>query len=416
MVNEKGQRELCYVVKIDNIEPIVGSDNCEAAIVGGWKVMVRKNTFKVGDYAIYFEIDSKLPETYWSEFLKSKHYKVKTQKFTFGGKGCFYSQGLLMSFDDFGIHGGNLSIIIELAMRANMGVDISKTFLTKELGVTYAVKEDNKRKSNVSKYEKMYMRKLELFKEYPILKKIYKNFLGKRILYLFLGRKSDSKSGWPVGRFPGVSKTDQERIENMVWVLTDKTPFIKTLKVDGTSTTFILEKKDKKFEEYVCSRNVRMFNENQNNYHSENENVYWQVYKKYKIREFLENYIKEKKVKWVCLQGETAGCSESGVKIQGDPNKLNDLKFYGFHLTDSENGRIDIATAAQCCQKAGIDWVPIIDDNYILPDELEIFKKEADGECEIGSGLREGYVYYKKTDPTFSFKNISREYLLKHNQ
>ena len=25
--------------------------------------------------------------------------------------------------------------------------------------------------------------------------------------------------------------------------------------------------------------------------------------------------------------------------------------------------------------------------------------------------IREGYVYYKTTDPTFSFKNVSREYL-----
>lgn len=36
MINKKtGQRELAYVVRIDKIEPIVGSDNCEAAIVGG---------------------------------------------------------------------------------------------------------------------------------------------------------------------------------------------------------------------------------------------------------------------------------------------------------------------------------------------------------------------------------------------
>lgn len=36
MINpDTKQRELCYVVKIDAIEPIIGSDNCEAAIVGG---------------------------------------------------------------------------------------------------------------------------------------------------------------------------------------------------------------------------------------------------------------------------------------------------------------------------------------------------------------------------------------------
>ena len=54
MLNKNGERELAYVVKIDNIEPITGSDNCEAAVVGGWKIMTRKGTFKAGDLAIYF--------------------------------------------------------------------------------------------------------------------------------------------------------------------------------------------------------------------------------------------------------------------------------------------------------------------------------------------------------------------------
>lgn len=54
MLNEKGNRELAYIVKIDDIEPIVGSDNCEAAIVGGWKIMTRKGTFKKGRFSSLF--------------------------------------------------------------------------------------------------------------------------------------------------------------------------------------------------------------------------------------------------------------------------------------------------------------------------------------------------------------------------
>ena len=104
MLNPKTNlRELAYVVKIDKIEPIVGSDNCEAAYVGGWHIMVRKETFKAGDLAIYFEIDSRL-DTNKPEFafLEKKHGAIKTQKYTFGGKGNFVSQGLLMSTADFG--------------------------------------------------------------------------------------------------------------------------------------------------------------------------------------------------------------------------------------------------------------------------------------------------------------------------
>ena len=62
MINpDTNQRELCYVVKIDSIEPIEGKDMVEAAIVKGWKIMVRKDQFKPGDLGVYFEIDTKCP-------------------------------------------------------------------------------------------------------------------------------------------------------------------------------------------------------------------------------------------------------------------------------------------------------------------------------------------------------------------
>ena len=82
MLNSNNERELAYVVKIDAVEPIVGSDNCEAAIVGGWRVMVRKGQFQPGDKAVYFEIDSKLPDTDPRfAFMERKSYKVKTQRY-----------------------------------------------------------------------------------------------------------------------------------------------------------------------------------------------------------------------------------------------------------------------------------------------------------------------------------------------
>ena len=109
MLNEKGIRELAYLVKVDAIEPITGSDNCEAATIGGWRVMIKKNTFKPGDLAIYFEIDSKVPATEQFAFLEKKHYKIKTQKYTFGGQGLMISQGLIMSPSDFGWQTGVVS-------------------------------------------------------------------------------------------------------------------------------------------------------------------------------------------------------------------------------------------------------------------------------------------------------------------
>ena len=52
---------------------------------------------------------------------------------------------------------------------------------------------------------------------------------------------------------------------------------------------------------------------------------------------------------------------------------------------------------------------------YILPDTMEEFKLSADGPCEApdAQGLREGYVYRSQNGEQ-SFKNVSREYLMKH--
>ncbi|MDE6219198.1 MAG: 2'-5' RNA ligase, partial [Lachnospiraceae bacterium] len=90
MLNKKGQRELAYVVRIDGICAIDGADRVEVAQVGGWRIMVHKGQFVPGDLAIYFEIDSKVPEREPFLFLEPKHYKIKTQKYF---KGTVISQG-----------------------------------------------------------------------------------------------------------------------------------------------------------------------------------------------------------------------------------------------------------------------------------------------------------------------------------
>src|SRR5574344_901196 len=97
MINN-GKRELAYVVGIDEIKPIPNYDRVEHARVGGWWVIVRKDQFKVGDLAIYIEVDSKVPaDNPAFTFLEQRHFKVKTLKM------CkVISQGLLMEPADFG--------------------------------------------------------------------------------------------------------------------------------------------------------------------------------------------------------------------------------------------------------------------------------------------------------------------------
>ena len=97
MLNKNNERELAYVVRVNKVEPIEGYDRVEYAHINGWGCVVQKGAFKEGDLGVYFEIDSKCPAVEPFLFLEKRKYHVKTQKM------CKrISQGLLMSFADFG--------------------------------------------------------------------------------------------------------------------------------------------------------------------------------------------------------------------------------------------------------------------------------------------------------------------------
>ena len=68
-------RKLATIVKILDLQPIPKADAIETATVRGWKVVVKKNEFKIGDLAVYYEIDSFLPVTSEFEFLRPRCYR-----------------------------------------------------------------------------------------------------------------------------------------------------------------------------------------------------------------------------------------------------------------------------------------------------------------------------------------------------
>lgn len=409
MLNKDGQRELCYIVRIGKIEPIEGYDRVEKAHVGGWTILVKKDQFKEGDLGIYFEIDSKVPETKPFEFLASKHYKIKTQKFC---KGTVLSQGLLMAFEDLPDQFEKFDDSWYYK-DSNQCVDEGQP-LTELLGVKYSIADDNKRKAGTNKYLAMVQRHQKLFKTNPIVKWLFKRKWGKELLFLIFGKKRDNQYAFPT-HFEYIHKTDEERIENLVPnILEDKEPWIVTEKIDGTSTTFILEKiktwyGKTKYEFYVTSRNVRQLRPDQANYHSQDSNVYWDMAKKYRIEDVLKDMLDEHPDwKYVGLQGETAGYG-----LQGNPNKMQDVQFFGFNLIDSDSGRWNSIEAKQCMAEYGVQWVPILQEGFILKDTIEEMKELATGETQIpgGTGLREGLVY-RSLDGERSFKNVSNEFLL----
>lgn len=61
-LNDMDKRKLVTVRTIDDLAPIPGADAIEVATIEGWKVVVKKGEFKIGDKCVYFEIDSFLPD------------------------------------------------------------------------------------------------------------------------------------------------------------------------------------------------------------------------------------------------------------------------------------------------------------------------------------------------------------------
>ena len=408
MLNSKNERELAYVVRVDDIKPIEGRDRVECAVVGGWTIMVRKGQFHPGSLGIYFEIDSQVPEKEPFMFLAQKKFKIKTQKYK-TPNGQFWSQGLLMAPEDFNWYMNDIrTAIIEMDATNDEGyhaVDNESRFLTKRLGVTYAVAEDNARKSgSMDKYKKMAQRRPKLFAKKPIRWLMRRNW-GKKLLFVLFGKKKDKKSGWPAW----VKKTDEERVQNMPWILQNKEPWIATEKIDGTSTTFTMKRgKFGKFDFYVCSRNVVFDKPDKTCFYD--SNVYLEMAEKYDIENALKDILKSNpELEWVTIQGETYGPG-----IQKRDYSATEHEFAAFNFITSTEGRWNSLKAKELLSVYDIPWVPIIDKEFILPDTVEELLDIATDMSVIDGGMREGLVF-RSLDGTQSFKAVSNEFLMKYH-
>ena len=410
MLNAINDRELCYVVRVDEIKPIEGRDRVECAVVGGWTIMVRKGQFQPGSLGIYFEIDSQVPEKEPFMFLEAKRFKIKTQKYK-TPDGQFWSQGLLMGAEDFGWttaerESDTCSTCIVDSDGVAHYVDDESRFLTKQLNVIYAVAEDNSRKAgSADKYKKMAQRNGKLFAHQPF-RWLMRHEWGKKLLFVFFGKKKDKKGGWP----EWVAKTDEERVQNMPWILADKSEWIATEKIDGTSTTFTMKrgKRRNQYDFYICSRNVVFDKPDKQCFYD--SNVYVEMAEKYNVESVLRQILENRPdLDWVTLQGETYGAG-----IQKRDYSLKDHDFVGFNFITSASGRWNSIDAKNLMNGFGIPWVPIVDEHFVLPDTVDELLTIATDKSVIDGGMREGLVF-RSQDGAKSFKAVSNEFLMKYH-
>lgn len=387
LINKK--RALAYVERVHDIKSIEGADNIELAHILGWTLIVRKGEFKEGDKAVYIEIDSQVPEIEQFEFLRQKHFKVDTYKLN---KFKVVSQGLALPLANFPELGD-----------INIGVDV-----TEKLGITYSNIEDNTRKGNNNDLtiQSLKSRKQKLFNN-SIIKWLMKRYLGRKLVLLLFGRKKDRPLSFPTHL---TSRTDEERIENLPFLL-GTGPYVVTEKIDGSSATYAIEKKCfNNFEFYVCSRNIRQKTESQSCFYD--KNIYWEMAIKYDIKNKMIKMFKKLNCKnSLVIQGEIVGKG-----VQQKTYGFVGREFFVFNLkVDGE--RKPSLEAKEIVNLYDFKHVPIINTISKLSETMDEIKLCANGYSLIGNGIsiREGLVY-RSLDGKQSFKNVSIDYLLeKHN-
>lgn len=238
-------RKMASLRRIDDIVPIEGADAIECAIVGGWKVVVKKNEFFKGQLAIYCEIDSWIPHAiapFLSKGKEPREYNgIKGERLKTIKLRGQVSQGLLLyptPVDNaaFEYNGISLPPIEDYDVSEHLGIE---------------------------KWEA------------PIPAQL---------------------AGQVRGNFPGfISKTDQERIQNLTreleaWQSNDKFTWEVTEKLDGSSMTVYVRDGD----EGVCSRNLDLkLDEN---------NTFWKVALRENLIEKIRNTGRN-----LALQGELIG-------------------------------------------------------------------------------------------------------------
>ena len=343
-------RKMASVRKIDAVGPIEGADAIEVATVGGWKVVVKKDEFKVGDFAVYCEIDSWIPTEIAPFLSKGKEPRefegVKGERLkTIKLRGQL-SQGLLLPFT--------------AAMAIKLGAGPDAKFEDYE-GV------DVSELLNIKKWEMTVPAQL---------------------------------AGQVRGNFPtAVPKTDQERAQNLVKEIVAANEagikFEITEKLEGSSMTCYLI--DGEFG--VCSRNLDL--------KRDENNSFWAT----AIREDVEAKMREVGGNFA-IQGELIGPGIQGNIYKLTKTEFYVFDVYdvaqGRYLNPSERQALIqviglkhvpiVAYAASLYDTLGITDIPQL-------------LKFAEGKSTLFNTEREGIVF-KETNGGMTFKAISNKYLL----
>ena len=158
-----GKRSLAHVEKVAWLRPIEGTDNIELIGVLGWTCICKSKEFREGDLCVFIEIDSKVPQKQWCEFLREDNFEIKTKKLP---NSNIILQGLALPVD-----------IFDVEIPKKEGSDV-----TELLDIKYS----NPEKDLSCENESPSQNQKELF-DSPMEKGLMKRRWGKSIMSSFFG-------------------------------------------------------------------------------------------------------------------------------------------------------------------------------------------------------------------------------------
>ncbi len=366
------ERKLVTIRRIKEILPIHNADRIVLAVTDGWRTVVKANEFEVGDYGVYFEIDSLIP-------MEDERFSfIQTTKKMDGVKSRYVrtlrlrgqlSQGLMLP----------IKSIQEIA-------DIVGDNPEDHLDTNFA------ELMNVIKYEEC----------------------------LDTGTAADKVCDYPFY----IEKTGENRIQNVFEEYSElytDIEFTPTLKMDGSSMTVcyvnnpiyfvgklgVDHKEDQKEQIWIGSHGMVVRKPT-----ADKSNAYHEAYE----RTGLDNTLAEwcsKNNKQIAIQGELVG-----PKIQSNFEKFrhNTLKAFYIYFID-EGRRATVDEFNQICDELNLDKVTTYPPIKIfeIADNVDYILDMAEGESDNCS-LREGLVFKSnvlRNGRPVSFKAIANSYLLK---
>lgn len=89
---------VCYVASISEVKPIVGADNIEQALIGGWNCIVKKGEYQAGQLVIVATTDAVIPQEL-SDAMNVTNYLRKGQRVKTVKLRGVYSECLLIPME-----------------------------------------------------------------------------------------------------------------------------------------------------------------------------------------------------------------------------------------------------------------------------------------------------------------------------